>query len=262
MGVLVDLRNLEIGYERVPLLEPINLKLSQGEFWGVVGPNGSGKTTLLKTLLGLIRPLSGEVSFPAGKAPAFGYVPQAGTIDTIYPVTAREVVELGRAARYGITRRLRPKDKEAIQKALAQTEADSYADRPYRDLSGGQKQRVLLARALATDPEILLLDEPISGMDLAGETAIMELIRQLGREKNLAIVMISHALSVVANYAEKLLLLDRNHKKTLQGPVREVLQPEKLKALYGIPIAIQEVWGWTTIFADLHKAPQKEVGHG
>src|SRR5262245_31157772 len=113
------------------------MTIERGGFWGVVGPNGSGKTTLLKTLLGILKPVRGAIHFPAGRPPAFGYVPQADTIDKIYPITAREVVELGRAARYGIVRRLSREDRAAIEKALAQTEATPYANRPFRDLSGG-----------------------------------------------------------------------------------------------------------------------------
>jgi ABC-type Mn2+/Zn2+ transport system ATPase subunit len=254
METLLELCDLVIGYDRRPLLNPISLAVRRGEFWGIVGPNGSGKTTLVKTLLGILKPVGGHVRFPAGRPPAFGYVPQADTIDKVYPITGREIVTLGRMGRFGPMRAVSARDREVIERSLKQTEALAYAGRPFRDLSGGQKQRTLLARALATEPDILVLDEPISGMDLAGESAIMGLIQGLGRGSDLTILMISHALSVVANHVEQILLLDRENRNVLEGPVAEVLVPARLRALYGLDIAIEEVRGQKTIFVEREKA--------
>jgi ABC-type Mn2+/Zn2+ transport system ATPase subunit len=250
LKTIIELDKLEIGYNGIPLISPISLKINEGDFWGVLGHNGAGKSTLVKTMLGLLRPVSGQILFPQGK-PRFGYVPQADTIDDIYPVTAREVVELGRSARFGITRRLSAADKKSIEECLAATEATSYADRSFRDLSGGQKQRVLLARALSTDPNILVLDEPISGMDLAGEKSIMDLIRKLDADRNIVTLMITHALSVVANYAEQILYVDKVRRKVLHGPVSEALTSKNLGELYNLPIAVEEICGVKNIFVDV-----------
>jgi ABC-type Mn2+/Zn2+ transport system ATPase subunit len=260
LTIIIELDQLEIGYDGRALLSPISLKIHKGDFWGVLGHNGAGKSTLMKTLLGILKPVAGAIKFPDVQ-PAFGYVPQADTIDDIYPVTAREVVELGRAARYGITKRQTPKDKEIIDQCLAATEATSYANRSFRDLSGGQKQRVLLARALSTDPNILVLDEPISGMDLAGEKAIMDLIRKLDKERNIVTLMITHALSVVANYAEHILYVDKVNKKVLHGPIDEVLTSKNLGDLYNLPIAVEEICGVKNIFVDTRHNQEKHHDH-
>jgi ABC-type Mn2+/Zn2+ transport system ATPase subunit len=256
---LLELSNLEVGYEGHPILKPIDLKIHTSEIWGIVGHNGAGKTTFLKTLLGVLKPVGGEIRHPLGRPPKFGYVPQADSIDRIFPVTGREMVALGRAARFGSTRRQTPADKAAVEKALSQVAAHPFAGRPFRDLSGGQKQRILLARALATEPEILVLDEPISGMDLAGETAIMELIRDLDRDADMSILMISHALSVLANYIEHLMIVDKIKRAVLHGTVAEMLKPDHLSRLYGLDIAIEEIWEQRVIFVDRRKKPRGEA---
>jgi ABC-type Mn2+/Zn2+ transport system ATPase subunit len=256
LTTIIALDRVEIGYDGKPLLSPITLTIKQGDFWGILGHNGAGKSTLMKTLLGIIPPVSGSITFPEGK-PIFGYVPQVNTIDAIYPVTAQEVIELGRAARYGITRRLTAKDKEAIADSLTVTEATSFANRPFRDLSGGQKQRVLLARALSTEPNILVLDEPISGMDLVGEKAILDLIRKLKTERNITTLMSTHALSVAANYAEHILYVDKVEKKVLHGPIKETLTSKTISALYNLPILVEEIHGVKSIFVDIRSEQEK-----
>jgi ABC-type Mn2+/Zn2+ transport system ATPase subunit len=257
---IIELDKLEIGYDGKPLLAPITLNIKQGDFWGILGHNGAGKSTLMKTLLGIIRPVGGRLSFPTGK-PTFGYVPQANTIDPIYPVTAQEVVEIGRAARYGITKRLTAKDKQVVTECLAATEVSYLANRPFRDLSGGQKQRVLLARALSTDPNILVLDEPISGMDLVGEKAIMDLIRRLDAERNIITLMSTHALSVAANYAEHILYVDKVNKKVLHGPTNEALNSKNISDLYSLPILVEEIYGVKNIFVDIRQEKEKANVH-
>lgn len=261
MSTIIELQNLEIGYDGKPLVAPINLKINDGDFWCILGHNGAGKSTLMKTILGILKPVSGKIIFPKGGRPTFGYVPQADTIDSIYPITAREVVELGRAARYGITKRLSSKDKEVVEQSMAATESTSYAHRSFRDLSGGQKQRVLLARALAVDPQIMVLDEPISGMDLAGEKAIMDLIKKLDADRGIITLMITHALSVVANYGEQILYVDKVKRKVLYGPINEVLTPTNLGELYDLPIAVEEICGVKNIFVDTRHDHERAADH-
>ena len=165
-------RTLSFGYTHRTVRQGLSFDVHRGEILGIVGPNGSGKTTLLRTILGLLRPLHGQVDRQAGLT--ISYVPQRDRIDTILPVTALDVVLMGRAARAGPLQRVHRRDLDAGRRALALLGAESLSHRLFRNLSGGQQQRVLLARALAADrTDLLVLDEPTAGMDAASEAAIV-----------------------------------------------------------------------------------------
>jgi ABC-type Mn2+/Zn2+ transport system ATPase subunit len=244
---IIELHGVRVGYGQQPLLPPIDLSLGPGAFLGVVGPNGSGKTTLIRTMIGLLAPVAGEVRYPRGPRPAFGYVPQKGDIDLSFPLTAAEIVLMGRYPRIGRGCRPGPADRAAAQRALAEVGVADLAPRAFHELSGGQRQRVLLARALAGEPEVLVLDEPTTGMDLPAERALLDQIDQFSRQ-GIAILMVSHQLAAVANYARDLCIVDRERQAVEFGPVEQVLTPARLTQLYGRPVAVETTRGYTSVF--------------
>src|ERR1041385_3074648 len=178
---LIEFNHTDLGYGRNVVLRDIHFDIEQGDFLGIVGPNGAGKTTLLKAILGLLKPLSGQVSVDAGGL-RIGYVPQRESVDTLFPLTVMDIVLMGRYSRLGPFSRPGKMDHDLAMKALEHVGITNLAHRSYPNLSGGQKQRALIARALVGDPNLLILDEPTNGMDLVSERAIMELVRtQIGR---------------------------------------------------------------------------------
>jgi ABC-type Mn2+/Zn2+ transport system ATPase subunit len=240
---LLRFDDVALGYGEQAVLRGLSFHVCRGEFLGIVGPNGSGKTTILRAILGLLRPLTGAVTWSA--RPTLGYVPQREQIDTIMPVTAMEVALMGRAPRLGPLARLRSADREIARRALERVGVADLAPRLFRDLSGGQQQRVLLARALASEPDLLVLDEPTNGMDLASEHAIVELLTALNREAGLTIMLVTHLLPIVLNAASAILLIEDG--RVLYGDADEVLQEDKLSELYRTPVRLATVAGKRTL---------------
>jgi ABC-type Mn2+/Zn2+ transport system ATPase subunit len=236
-------RNLSLGYDRRVLIRDLSFDVQTGEILGVVGPNGSGKTTLLRTMLGLLRPIRGGVWRQTGLALA--YMPQRERLDTILPVTALDVVLMGRVSRTGALQRVQQADREAARRALAQLGVVTLGHQPFRSLSGGQQQRVLLARVLAAQPDVLILDEPTAGMDLAGEAAIIEFLRDLNRTAGVTILIVTHRLPLVLNLATSIMLLGA--QTVLHGAVEDVLREDRLTELYGVPVHLGIVSGQRTL---------------
>ncbi len=243
---LVALEGAAIGFGGRAIREGVSVAVAPGDFLAVVGPNGAGKTTLLRSLLGTLPLVSGRRLAP--RALRVGYVPQRDHVDGIWPLTAADVVLMGRFAALGPWRRPGAADRAAAARAMDQVGVAHLADRFYRTLSGGQRQRTLIARALAADPELLALDEPTSGMDPAAELATMDLVQDLWRGGRLAVVMISHRLEAVANYARALAFVDRDHALFRVGPLDEMLRPEALGALYGRAVAVREERGRRVVY--------------
>ncbi len=177
------------------------------------------------------------------RAPRVGYVPQRDLVDPVWPFTAGEVVRMGRTPGLGPLRRPGPADHAAVAAALARVGVGELADRFYGELSGGQRQRVLIARALAAEPELLAVDEPTNGMDPAAELATMDVLRDLHAGGGLAVVMVSHRLDAVANYARTLCFVDQGQALFRVGPLAEMLRPEALSALYGRAVLVREEGG-------------------
>jgi len=236
---LLRFANVDMGYGSRRVLSDVNFTLTRGDYVAIVGHNGSGKTTLLRTLLGTVRELSGDVIAAPGLH--YGYVPQLQTVDEIFPLTVLEVVLMGRYGRVGAGRRPGAVDRERAMHALDEVNLDMHANRLYREMSGGQKQRTLIARALAGDPDLLVLDEHTNDLDITSEKAIMALIDKLHAERNLAVVMVTHSLNTVANHAHSIGLINEGSCKFI--PIGEVLAPEFLSKLYGIPLQVLDIGG-------------------
>jgi ABC-type Mn2+/Zn2+ transport system ATPase subunit len=240
-AALVTFERVTLGYGRRTVLSDLSFTLNAGDFVGIVGPNGAGKTTLLRAILGLIRPQKGAV-VPHKRPLRFGYVPQAQTMNEQFPLTALDIVLMGRYRGLGLLRRPGRSDREQAGEALAQVGLGDAARSLFRDLSGGQKQRVLVARALLSEPDALVLDEPTTGMDVGAEHTTMELVDRLHAERpEMLVLMVSHALNVVANHARQVAILGSG--RFTMGPVGEVVRAETLRALYGIPLEVTESGG-------------------
>lgn len=235
---LIALRRVEIGYDR-PLLPPIDLVLSTGERLGILGPNGAGKSTLLRTLIGLLPPLSGILEYPSGQRPRIGYVPQSHRYDPVFPLTTLEVVLMGRYPLIGIGRRTSKADRQAARHQLEAVGLRTQERMPFRALSGGQRQRALVARALVSEPQLLVLDEPTSEMDLAAEHDLLHLVDRRATEQKASVLFVTHEISAAAGFATSIALV--NHRAALfhAGPARELLTSDDLSRLFGRAIEVR-----------------------
>ncbi|HXN06343.1 MAG TPA: metal ABC transporter ATP-binding protein [Nitrospiria bacterium] len=259
MPVQIQLRDLSIGYHKKALLSGISLEIKDGDFWGIVGPNGAGKTTLVKTILGSIPPIQGNIE----KSPDLivGYVPQRGTLDDIFPLTAFDVVLMGRYSKIGVFKRVGKKDRQITLDLLEKVGIPQLAKRPFRELSGGQKQRVLIARGLATEPNILILDEPTDAMDIEGESNIMKLIMSLHEESNITILMITHILNLIANYAKSLIIVHGDGVFE-SGETEQLLTDENLKKIYKIDLDVHNLHGQKYVVVHSHEVQHSHAHSG
>jgi ABC-type Mn2+/Zn2+ transport system ATPase subunit len=210
-AVVVD--GVGVRYERVRALDGVSLTVDAGTALGIVGPNGSGKSTLLKTVAGLVEPTAGTVrifGLPPGRLPAgsIGYVPQVEDVDFSFPVNVRDVVAMGRTPHLGPFRRFSARDRAAIDDAIAALDLGRLARRHIAELSGGQQQRAFVARAIAQEPKLLLLDEPSTGVDAATEDALLRVIRALVRD-GLPVMMTTHDLDRAPEWFDRLVVVDR-----------------------------------------------------
>src|SRR5882762_2618007 len=228
---LLTLEHVAVGYGRHVVLPDVNLNLQRGAFTGLLGANGSGKSTLIKTILGIIPPVSGRVEFAAvdGRPHVLGYTPQRDSLDSIYLLSSFEVVLMGTSGRVRPGRRVSHAEKDWAHQCLRETGADQLSRKLFSQLSGGQKQRVLIARALATRPDFLLLDEPTSGIDAAARQAIMEVLQRIHKQQQLTILMASHDLPLVRSYVQWVIWLHAG--RVLQGEVSKMLSPEKIEEI-------------------------------
>ncbi|MEE9391301.1 MAG: metal ABC transporter ATP-binding protein [Planctomycetota bacterium] len=230
--VLISLKNAEIGYKNLSLVKNVNLEIRRGDFIAIVGPNGSGKTTILRNILGVLKPLSGKCEVKG----TLGYSPQRSQLDPIFPFTAEEVVAMGLLGLEETAEEIDlAENSKRVAGALDSCGMLGFRDRLFRELSGGQKQRVLVARALVSEPEVLILDEPTNDLDLRGEHEVMELVRTL-HEEGRTVVMVSHILHVVSRYAHRIALI--NGSELIVDDASGILTSERLGELYGIPISV------------------------
>lgn len=246
-SALVRFDGVGLGYGGVRIIEGLSFAVAQGDFLGIVGPNGAGKSTILKAMLRILRPAAGVVAYGAAvhRDLRFGYVPQRHTLDSIYPLSVRAIVRMARYARAGLVRRPGAEDDRAVDQALEAIDIVDLAERRFGELSGGQRQRALIARALATGANFLVLDEPTDGMDLKSTHGILGLMRRLNRDEGLTIVFVSHQLNEVANYVDRLLVIDEGRYDF--GPVDEVLTADHLKRIYQVPVVVEKVAGSSVV---------------
>ena len=205
---LVSLQNASLGYDSEPVLQNVDLTIYPGDLIGLAGPNGSGKTTLFRAILGLLPILGGVLSRNCPLS-NFGYVPQSAALDAQFPLSTAEVVEMGAYGRIRSYEFFPAAEKKQIGKVLEQVGLRQLAARSFFSLSGGQKQRILIARALMVKPKIMILDEPLSGVDEESRKSISELLVQLTRKNDLAVFFSSHDIPMVRSVADRLLRVDK-----------------------------------------------------
>jgi manganese/zinc/iron transport system ATP- binding protein len=237
----LHIEDLTVAYNQAPVLWDIDLDLPPGVMAAIVGPNGAGKSTLLKAALGLVRPTAGHVRFfgqPwAEMRDAIGYVPQRSSVDWDFPTTVLDVVMMGLYGRLGWFRRPGAAERDRAMAALAEVGMQDYARRQISQLSGGQRQRVFIARALVQDARLLMLDEPMAGVDITTERTIIALLHRL-RDAGRTIVVVHHDLQTVQRYFDWVVML--NVRVVAQGPLQEVYTAENLRRAYGGQIALIE----------------------
>ncbi|OPY53354.1 MAG: Cobalamin import ATP-binding protein BtuD [Methanosaeta sp. PtaU1.Bin112] len=233
---IVSIKGLWIYRAGNPVLEDINLQLEKGDFLGLIGPNGGGKSTLLKAMLGLIKPDRGSVSLfgmsPAAARSRVGYMPQKTIFDRSFPINALDVVLMGRYSRRGLMHRYTSQDRQAALKALESVGMEDRAMREIGALSGGEQQRVFVARSLVSDPELLLLDEPTTGVDSAQQTEFYDLLCHLNRDLSIAIVLVSHDITAISKYVSKIACLNQR----LYYHDSKELSNEDIEKAYGCPV--------------------------
>jgi len=232
----IDVARVSFSYGGEDILRDIVFSAGEKEFIGVIGPNGAGKTTFLKLLVGLLEPSRGTVRLfgtpPRGAGAVIGYVPQHPAQDLSFPITVQQVVLMGLLSRARYGRRYTAADRGRADEALTVVGLPDAGSRQLRELSGGQRQRVLLARALVSGPRLLLLDEPLAGVDLCAETGFYELLNTL--KKSMTILMVSHDVGVVSRHVDRIICLNRT--LVCHDSAEEALK--NLDALYGCPVDI------------------------
>ncbi len=206
----ITLQDVAIGYRGNAILSGIRFSLKRGEFSVLFGPNGCGKTTLFKTILRIIPPVQGAIFYGDGAFPRFGYVPQRQTLDEIYPFTAGEVVLMGAFGQLRPFRSPSRADREWVEQCLSDVGMLELRKRLFSEMSGGQRQRILIARALATRPNVLLLDEPITGLDIAAQRMTMELISLLHKKHRLTVLMVTHEIHSIPKWIDKMIWIHDN----------------------------------------------------
>ena len=231
----VSIRDLVVRYDNHLALDGVSISVGYGEALGIVGPNGSGKSTLLKTIAGLLEPSAGEVCV-LGKSPrslaagSVAYVPQIEDVDWSFPATVWDVVAMGRFPRLGMFRRFGARDRAAVERGLELVNMRALAQRHISALSGGQQQRVFVARSIAQEPKLLLLDEPTTGVDAQTEEALRNVIRELVQD-GMPVIMSTHHLERAGDWFDRLLVLNR--RVLAIGTVDEVLASGAYAQLHG-----------------------------
>jgi len=225
-GTIISLDNVSIGYDKKALIPPLTISIKRGDFWGVAGPNGAGKSTLIKTILGIIPPVKEKVYFPSGKV-RFGYVPQRQEVAKHYPLSAFDVALMGRFKDKKLYSRVGNQDIKRVMEEFMRLGISDVVKRQFSDLSGGQQQRVLIARALAADPDVLILDEPTTGMDLPSEADILTFLKKLHRENKMTIIMISHQLSHVMSATDHICLINKDRNIFAASKASDILDEKK-----------------------------------
>ncbi|WP_462188717.1 MULTISPECIES: metal ABC transporter ATP-binding protein [unclassified Frankia] len=242
MTAAIQVQEVVVRYGGVLALDGVSLTVEPGRVAGLIGMNGSGKSTLFKSVMGIVRPDRGRVLLDgaepavARKQGLVGYVPQSEEVDWAFPVSVRDVVMMGRYGHQNFTRRARPADHTAVSEALERVELTEYADRQIGQLSGGQKKRAFVARGIAQNAQIMLLDEPFAGVDKKSEATIVRLLKELAADGR-TILVSTHDLHALPQLADEAVLLRR---VLFHGSVTETLRPENLARAFGLDVLEQK----------------------
>lgn len=253
----IEAVNLSARYGDDLALDDLNFCLQSGHRIAVVGPNGAGKTTLFKVIVGIMEPSSGSIvvhGHQPGEHLCVAYLPQRSDVEWDFPVNVFDVVMMGRIREIGLFRHPSSDDKRMVEGALARVGMQAHAKRSIGDLSGGQQQRVFLAQAVAQGPEIVLLDEPLSGLDVPSRGAILEILDDL-RQRGVTVIVATHDLNLAGEHFDEVLLLNR--QLIAMGPAREVLTRENLTRAYADALHVLSDNGGVQVVTDAH-----HDGHG
>jgi zinc transport system ATP-binding protein len=236
---IFEVKNLNFSVKDQNILSNISFKIFDAEYIGIIGPNGGGKTTLIRMLLGLEKPNSGEIKIFGKSIDKFnnwgkiGYVPQrASHVDKNFPATAEDIVKMGRVAKKSFFSFFDNEDKEIVKDAMLKMDVYCIKDRMIGTLSGGQRQRVMIARALASKPDILILDEPNTGVDMASQKRFYALLDKLNKEDNITIVFITHDIGVIVDSINRLFTVNRNI--VVCNDPKKMLSCDDMSELYGV----------------------------
>ena len=236
---IFDVKNLNFSVGGQNILSNISFEIFAAEYIAIIGPNGGGKTTLIRILLGLDKPTSGEVKIFGKRIKNFkewykiGYVPQRATlVDANFPATVEDVVKMGRTSQRGLFAKESDEDRELVSDAMKKMLVYDLKDKMVGTLSGGQRQRVMIARALASKPEILILDEPNTGVDMVSQNRFYALLKELNENEKITIVFITHDIGVIADDIARLFTI--NEKAIICNDPKKVMSCEDMSELYGI----------------------------
>jgi zinc transport system ATP-binding protein len=234
-----EARGLSYQIDGTDILKEINFVIKKGEYSALIGPNGGGKTTLVRLLLGLEKKSAGEIRLFGKDQKAFkswdkiGYVPQrVSQVDQYFPATVEEVVKMGRTAKRGLFKKESPSDREAVASAMEKMDVTNLRNKLIGELSGGQRQRVMISRALASEPEVLILDEPNTGVDMVSQNSFYALLRELNQKDGMTILFITHDVGVIADDIQSMLCINQT-LLSCSNP-HEVLSCSEMSKLYGI----------------------------
>jgi len=236
---IFDVKNLYFKVHGQQILENISFEIHNGEYIAIIGPNGGGKTTLIRLLLGLEEPTSGSIAIFGKELKKFkqwhkiGYVPQrASLVDVNFPATVEDIVKMGRVAKRGFFAGFSKEDKLKVEDAMVKMDITHLRNKMVGRLSGGQRQRVMIARALASSPEILILDEPNTGVDVTSQQRFYALLKKLNQEEQITILFITHDIGVIADDIGRVFTINR--KATICNDPKKMLSCEDMSQLYGI----------------------------
>jgi len=235
MEPILEIKDLSVSYENVIALENVNLKIYRGDYVGIFGPNGSGKTTLLKAILGLIKPNKGIIKlFNSDDLKKMrikiGYVPQNPSVKRNFPASVIEVVEMGLYGKIGFLKPLKKEHRKIAERALHKVHMGAFKNRPIGHLSGGELQKVMVARAIVSNPEILLLDEPTSALDFVMTGELMTLLKELNEKYKLTIIAINHNLNLLKPYCSRLVLM--KNRVYFDGSVNDPKVEENIRKIF------------------------------